>query len=245
MPGDDVSLIDWKVYARSDRYYVKKFEKETNLECHLLLDVSGSMGYRSTGISKQEYGSYLAASLAYLMNRQHDAVGLMVFAEHVLSHLQASARPEHLRRVLLALDRLEAGRGSNLAKPLGRLADALSRRGMVVLISDLLDEPQRVIEGLRHLRFRGTDVVVFHLLDHAELTFPFEGAARFQDLETGEEVRAVPSVVREYYLNQIQDLIDLYTRELRPAGIDYRLIDTAKPLDVALLAYLSARSQLY
>lgn len=245
MPGDDVALIDWKVYARSDRYYVKKFEKETNLECHLLLDVSGSMGYSSTGITKQEYGAYLAASLAYLMNRQHDAVGLMVFAEDVLNHLQASARPEHLRRVLLALDGLETGRGSNLAKPLGRLADALSRRGMVVLISDLLDEPQRVIEGLRHLRFRGTDVVVFHLLDHAELTFPFEGAARFQDLETGEEVRAVPSVVREYYLRQIQDLINLYTRELRLAGIDYRLVDTAKPLDLALLAYLSARSQLY
>ena len=245
MPGDDVSLIDWKVYARSDRYYVKKFEEETNLECHLLLDVSGSMGYSSTGISKQEYGSYLAASLAYLMNRQHDAVGLMVFAEQVLNHLQASARPEHLRRVLLALDGLEAGRGSNLAKPLGRLADALSRRGMVVLISDLLDEPERVIENLKHLRFRGTDVVVFHVLDHAELTFPFEGAARFQDLETGEEVRAVPSAVREYYLRQIQDLIDLYTRELRLAGIDYRLVDTARPLDLALLAYLSARSQLY
>ncbi len=245
MPGDDVSLIDWKVYARSDRYYVKKFEEETNLECHLLLDVSGSMGYSSTGISKQEYGSYLAASLAYLMNRQHDAVGLMVFAEQVLNHLEASARPEHLRRVLLALDGLEAGRGSNLAKPLGRLADRLSRRGMVVLISDLLDEPERVIEGLRHLRFRGTDVVVFHVLDHAELMFPFEAAARFQDLETGEEVRAVPSAVREYYLKQIQDLIDVYKRELRLVGIDYRLVDTAKPLDLALLAYLSARSQLY
>ena len=245
MPGDDVSLIDWKVYARSDRYYVKKFEEETNLECHLLLDVSGSMGYSSTGISKQEYASYLAASLAYLMNRQHDAVGLIVFAEQVLNQLEASARTEHLRRVLLALDGVESGRGSNLAKPLMRLADALSRRGMVVLISDLLDEPERVVEGLRHLRFRGTDVVVFHVLDHAELTFPFEGASRFKDLETGEEVAVVPSAVREYYLEQIQDLIALYKRELRLAGIDYRLVDTSKPLDLALLAYLSARSQLY
>ena len=245
IPGDDVSLIDWKVYARSDLYYVKKFEEETNLECHLLLDVSGSMGYRSTGISKLEYGSYLAASLGYLMNRQHDAVGLMVFAEQVLNHLQASARPEHLRRVLLALDGLDPGRGSNLAKPLGRLAGALSRRGMVVVISDLLDEPERVIEGLRHLRFRGTDVVVFHVLDHAELTFPFEGAARFQDLETGEEVRAVASEVRESYLTQFQDLIDVYKRELRLAGVDYCLVDTSNPLDFALLAYLSARSQLY
>ena len=245
IPGDDVSLIDWKVYARSDRYFVKKFEEETNLECHLLLDVSGSMGYSSTGITKQEYGSYLAASLAYLMNRQHDGVGLMVFAEHVLTHLQASARPEHVRRVLLELDGIELGRGSNLAKPLGRLADALSRRGMVVLISDLLDDPERVIEGLKHLRFRGTDVVVFHILDTAELTFPFDAAARFRDLETEDEVRVVPSMVRDYYLEQIQDLIDLYRRELRLAGVDYCLVDTSKPLDTALLAYLSARSQLY
>ena len=245
MPGDDVSLIDWKVYARSDRYFVKKFEEETNLDCHLLLDVSGSMGYSSTGISKQEYGSFLAASLAYLMSRQHDGVGLMVFAEQVLTHLQASARPEHVRRVLLELDGLGLGRGSNLSKPLGRLADALSRRGMVVLISDLLDDPERVIKGLKHLRFRGTDVVVFHVLDTAELTFPFEAAARFQDLETEDEVRVVPSMVRDYYLGQIQDLIDLYKRELRLAGVDYCLVDTSQPLDIALLAYLSARSQLY
>ena len=238
-------MIDWKVYARSDRYYVKKFEEETNLECHLLLDVSGSMGYASEGVSKQEYGAYLAASIAYIMNRQHDAVGLLVFAEHVLTHLPASARPEHLRRLLLTLDRLELGRGSNLSKPLNRLAEALSRRGMVVLISDLLDDPEQVIEGLRHLRFRGTDVVVFQLLDHAELTFPFEGAARFQDLETDDEVMAVPSAVREYYLGQIQDLVKLYERELRLAGIDYCLVDTSKPLDFALLSYLSARSRLY
>ena len=244
MPGDDVSLIDWKVYARSDRYYVKKFEEETNLECHLLLDVSGSMGYSSTAISKQEYASYLAASLAYLMNRQNDAVGLIVFAERVLKQLEASVRPEHLRQVLLELDRVETGGGSNLAKPLIRLADALSRRGMVVLISDLLDEPKRVVDGLRRLRFRGTDVVVFHVLDHAELTFPFEGASRFEDLETGEEVQAVPSAVRGDYLKRVEDLIAFYTRELRLSGIDYRLVDTSKPLDLALLAYLSARSQL-
>ena len=245
MPGDDLSLLDWKLYARTDRYYVKKFEEETNLDCHLLLDVSGSMRYGSEDVSKQEYGAYLAASLAYLMNRQRDAVGLMVFAERVLTHLPVSARPGHLRRLLLVLDRVESGRGSNLSKPLNRLADALSRRGMVVLISDLLDEPEQVVKGLRHLRFRGSDVIVFHLLDHAELTFPFDRATRFQDLETDDEVMVVPSTVRDYYLKEIQDLIALYESELRLAGIDYCLVDTSKPLDFALLSYLGKRSRLY
>ena len=245
MPGDDLSLLDWKLYARSDRHYVKKFEEETNLECHLLLDVSGSMTYGSDVVSKQEYGAYLAASLGYLMNRQHDAVGLMVFADRILTHLPVSARPGHLRRILLALDRLEPGQRSDLAKPLNRLADALSRRGMVVLISDLLDEPKRVINGLRHLRFRGTDVIVFHLLDHAELTFPFDRPTRFQDLETDDEVMAVPSMVREHYLMEIETLIARYERELRLAAIDYCLVDTSKPLDFALLSYLGKRGQLY
>ena len=245
MPGDDLSLIDWKVYARSDRHYVKKFEEDTNLECHLLLDVSGSMGYRSQDVTKQEYASYLAGALAYLMNRQHDAVGLTVFAEQILTQLPVSSRAGHLRRLLVALDRLQPGRGSDLSKPLNRLADALSRRGMVVLISDLLDEPARVVSGLRHLRFRGTDVVVFHVLDEAELTFPFDRAARFKDLETDDEVLAVPAVVRDHYLKEIQELVSFYERELRLAGIDYCLVDTSKPLDFALLSYLSTRSQLY
>ena len=245
MPGDDLSTLDWKVYARSDRYYVKKFEEETNLECHLLLDISGSMAYHSGEVTKQEYGSYLAASLAYLMNRQHDAVGLTVFDDQIVNNVSVSARPGHLRRLLRTLDQLGTGRRSDVSKPLTRLADALSRRGMVVLISDLLDEPGEIVKGLRHLRFRGTDVIVFQVLDHAELTFPFERAARFKDLETDAEVMAVPSQIREYYLKEIRDLIALYERELRLAGIDYCLVDTSKPLDLALLSYLGTRSRFY
>ena len=245
MPGDDLSTMDWKVYARSDRYYVKKFEEETNLECHLLLDVSGSMSYGSGEVTKREYGSYLAASIAYLMNHQRDGTGLMVFDEQVVTHVPVSARPGHLRRLLLTLDRLEPGRGSNVAKPLTQLADALSRRGMVVLISDLLDDPEEVVKGLRHLRFRGTDVIVFQVLDHAELTFPFDRATRFQDLETADEVMAVPATVREHYLKEMSDLTAFYERELRLAGIDYCQVDTSRPLDFALLSYLSTRSRLY
>ena len=245
MPGDDLSTIDWKVYARSDRYYVKKFEEETNLDCYLLLDISGSMGYASKGISKLEYGSYVAASLAYLMQRQRDAVGLISFDRRVVDRLPVSARPGHLRTLLVMLDRLRLGEGSDVSKPLHDLADALARRGMAVLISDLLDEPEQIIKGLKHLRYRGSDVIVFHVLDHDELTFPFERATRFRDMETDDEVLAVPPVVREYYLEQIRDLIALYERELRLAGIDYRLLDTTTPLDFALMSYLSARARKY
>lgn len=243
VPGDDLSTIDWKVYARSDRYYVKKFDEETNVECHVLLDVSGSMGYGSASVTKLAYGSFLAASLAYLMHRQRDAVGFMAFDDDIVTHLAASARPGHLRSVLLALDQVSLGRRSNVAKPLHQLADALTKRGIVVLLSDLLDEPDRIIQGLKHLRFRGADVVVFHLLDDDELSFPFERLTRFCDLETTDEVMAAPLEVRNHYLREIGSLVSRYKRELRLVGIDYQLVKTSKPLDFALMRYLSTRSR--
>jgi uncharacterized protein (DUF58 family) len=243
LPGDDLSSIDWKVYARSDRYYVKKFEEETNLDCHLLLDVSASMGYGSRGVTKMQYGSMLAASLAYLMNRQRDAVGLTAFDEKIVSMLPPSARAGHLRSLLVTLDRLALGNKTDVSKPLHLLADGIVRRGMVVVISDLLDEPERVVDGLRHFRFRGTDVIVFHLLDPDELTFPFERAARFRDMEIGDELMAVPAVVRAEYLAELGRTIDAYKRNLNSAGIDYRLIDTSEPLEFALMSYLSSRSR--
>ena len=180
MPGDDLSTIDWKVYARSDRFFVKKFEEETNLDCHLMLDVSGSMAYGSGAMTKFEYGACLAASLAYLMNRQRDAVGLMAFDERIVSLLPASARPGHLRALLVTLDRLQLGRETHMSKPLQQLCDALTKRGMVVLISDLLDDPDEIVRGLKHFQFR---------------------------------------------------------------GIDYQLVDTSQPLEIALLSYLSTRSR--
>jgi uncharacterized protein (DUF58 family) len=241
--GDDLSTIDWKVYARSDRYHVKKFEEETNLDCHLMLDVSGSMGYGSRGLTKLEYGSCLAASIAYLMHRQRDAVGLMAFDERMVDVLPASARPGHLRALLVSLDRLRVGQATNVSKPLHQLAGSLSRRGVVVLVSDLLDDPEAVIRGLKHVRFRGTDVIVFQILDPDEIDFPFERATRFEDLETTEEIMAVPGLVREHYLRQMSGLIDRYRRELGVAGIDYQLLKTTDPLELALLSYLSTRAK--
>jgi uncharacterized protein (DUF58 family) len=258
IPGDDLSSIDWKVYARSDRHYVKKFEEETNLDCHLLLDVSASMGYgartstmpgapRATaegrGITKLQYAQMLAASLAYLVHRQRDAVGLTAFDDAIVSMTPPSARGTHLRAILLALDRMALGRRTDVSKPLHLLANAISKRGIVVLISDLLDDPARIVEGLRHFRFRGTDVIVFHVMDPDELTFPFERASRFRDIEGSEELMAVPAVDRGQYLDALGTVLELYKRELGSAGIDYRLLDTSEPLDFALMSYLATRGR--
>ncbi len=241
--GDDPARIDWKLFARSDRYYVKKFEEETNLECHLLLDVSASMGYGSHQVSKLQYGAFLAASLAYLVHRQRDGVGLTLFDDRVVQLVPVGTRGGHLRGLLATLSHIAVGARSAVAMPLNQLAARMTRRGLVVLISDLLDDPTGIINGLKHLRFRGCDVLVFHTLDPFELTFPFEHAARFEDLETANEVLVVPAQVREDYLAQIEALVERYRRELRLANIDYCLVDTATPLDTALLAYLSTRGR--
>jgi uncharacterized protein (DUF58 family) len=239
--GDDLATLDWKVFARTDRYFIKKFEEETNLDCHILIDVSASMGYGSGELTKLQYGSYLAAALAYLMHRQRDAVGLIAFDDAITTMLPPSARGGHLSALLVTLDRLQLGSRTNVAKPLNDLAEAIHKRGLVVLISDLLDDPDSVIDGLKHFRYRGTEVIVFHVLDPAELRFPFEQTARFRDVETRAEVLAVPSVVREKYLKAIGDLQEQYRRALRLAGIDYVMLDTSVPLETALMSYLMTR----
>jgi uncharacterized protein (DUF58 family) len=241
LPGDDLATLDWKVYGRTDRHFVKKYEEETNLECHILLDVSRSMGYGSAAVTKLQYGSWLAAALAYLMNRQRDAVGLIAFDEEIVEMRPARARPGHLTSLLVTLERLTLGARTNVAKPLRDLAEAIRKRGLIVLISDLLDDPDRVLEGLRHFKYRGTEVIVFQILDPAELHFPFEQAARFRDSETAAEVVAVPTAVRDQYLKAMAGLQEHYKRELQLVGIDYTMLETAVPLDSALMAYLLAR----
>ena len=243
IPGDDLSTIDWKVFARSDRYYVKKFEEETNLDAHLMLDVSGSMGYGSTAMTKFEYGACLAAALAYLMNRQRDAVGLTAFDDKIVEMLPTGSRSGHLRNILLTLDRLTLGRETNVSKPLQQIVDSLSKRGLVVLISDLFDDADAVIRGLKHFQHRGNDVIVFQVLDPDEIDFPFERPTKFEDLETSEEILAVPGAVRDHYVKQMGTLIGRYRRELGAAGIDYQLLSTKRPLELALMSYLSTRSR--
>ncbi len=241
LPGDDLATLDWKVFARSDKHFIKKFEVETNLTCQVLIDVSKSMGYASGEVTKLQYASFLTGALAYLMHRQRDAFGLIAFDDTISALVPPSGRSSHLRAVLLALERLQLGGATNVAKPLNDLASTMRKRGMVVLVSDLLDDPAQVLEGLKHFRYRGTDVIVFHILDPFELKFPFEHAARFRDMETQEEVMAVPGSVRENYLERVEGLIEFYRRELQLAGIDYCLLDTSQPLELGLMSYLMTR----
>jgi uncharacterized protein (DUF58 family) len=244
LPGDDLSTLDWKVYARSDRHYVRKFEEETNLECHVLLDVSRSMAYRgAAAMTKLEYAAVLAACLAFLMHRQRDATGLITFDEAITFRHPAGARSGHLHALLLALERVQPGRQSNAAEPLRLVAEALTKRSLVVLISDLLEDPDPVIRGLRQLRGRGSDVIVFQVLDPQELTFPFSGPARFRDVESGDELVGDAAALRADYLRELRTLTANYERELRGTGIDYLQLDCSKPLDFALLAYLAARQR--
>jgi uncharacterized protein (DUF58 family) len=241
-PGDDIRHIDWKVYARSDRYYVKEFEEETNLNCHLLLDVSGSMAYASAKLSKLEYASYLAASLAYFMARQHDGVGLVTFDKEVVDYIPARARPGHLLSLLMTLDKVQAGEETQLSQPLHHVADLVTKKGLIVLISDLLDDPASVLEALQHFRFQGHDVIVFHIMDQAELTFPFHNLSRFIDLESPRQVVAIPELVRDDYMRNLEEHLRTLRRGCGERRVDYVLMNTSKALDFALFAYLAKRA---
>ena len=241
--GDDTAWIDWKVYARSDRYYVKKWDADTNLACHLLLDTSASMGYGSGALTKLQYGATLAAAIAWLVSGQRDAVGLTAFDEHVNLRIPASVRAGHLHA-----DPARAREGAPERRQRRREAapgagSSLERRGLIVLISDLLDDPEDVVRGLTLLGARGMEVVVFHLLDEAELTFPFEGPLLFKDLESTDEVLAVPAAVRQHYLAELERHRGAYAGAMNGTGMDYQVVSTATPLDASLLGYLRARER--
>lgn len=244
LPGDDLATLDWKVFARSDRHVVRKFEHDTNLECHLVLDISRSMSFASGPVSKLEYGSYVAATLAYLMHRQHDAVGLVTVDDRIRLRMPPGGRSGHLRALLLALERLGPGAETRLATPFSDLVEAIDRRGLVVVISDLLDDPEAVIDGLSHFRHKGTDVVVFQVLDPQEREFPFERSTRFRDMETGAELALVPGAMREQYVARMRAQVEHYRHALGRHGIDYCLLTTTDPLDTALLRYLQTRRRI-
>jgi uncharacterized protein (DUF58 family) len=245
VPGDDLRALDWKLFARTDRYYVKKFEGDTNTHCTLVLDASASMDYGSHRITKRQYASYLAASLAYLVNRQQDGVGLIAFADGIVQQIPAKQRPGHLQAILAALERITPGRHTDVARTLHTVAEAIRKRGIIVVISDLYGEPDDVMAGLKHLRFRGHDVIVFHVLDEHELRFPFDQPMQLEDVETGQQMHVMPEYLRQEYLKLINAHIDTLTSECGRAGIDYSLINTSEPLDLALFSYLSRRAKFY
>jgi uncharacterized protein (DUF58 family) len=244
MPGDDVRRVDWRLYARTDRLHVKEFEAETNAGAAVLLDVSRSMAYGSGagGLTKLDYGRYLAASLLWLARRQHDRVALATFDAALRDFVPPSGR--HLPHVLRALERAAPGGAGELAGPLREAARHLTRRGIVVVISDLYAEPAAAVDAVRRLRGAGNEVLLFHVLDPAELAFPFTEPGGFEDAETGETITVVPAGARARYQERVRAHVAELGRLARAQGVDYALFDTGRPLDHALSRYLAGRERL-
>ncbi|MGA2030848.1 MAG: DUF58 domain-containing protein [Thermoguttaceae bacterium] len=239
--GDDLRNVDWKVWAKQDRYYVKQFEEDTNLRALLLVDASGSMQYGRGPLSKYEYGCTVAASLAYLLLRQQDAVGCVTFDDAVRVTVPERTRRSHLDSILQAMNVTEPRDKTDLYPVLREIAESHPRRGMMMLVSDLLVERQGLFRGLKLLRSRGHDVLVFHVLDDDELDFPFSGPTRFEGLELPEVLRCNPRALREGYLAALAAYLEEVRRGCAANNIDYALLRTSQPLDAALAAYLSNR----
>jgi len=246
MPGDPLKNLDWKVWARSDRYLVKQYTEETNLRCTLLVDLSGSMGFRSERavMSKLEYAQSLSAALAYLMLQQQDAVGAMLFADQPLAYVPARAVRPHLDIILKTLGGLEPQGRTRLGPALHELAERVKRRGLIVLCSDLMDKPAEVLSGLQHFRHRNHEVIVFHVLDPDEMDFPYTDTATFVDLESGERLTTEPWEIAKRYREKFDAWTAHYARACREQRIDYVQLDTRTPFDRALLAYLEKRARL-
>ena len=243
MPGDEIRRIDWNVYGRSDRLYIKLYEGETNTRVQVMLDISGSMSYGSGPVKKIDYARILAASLCYFANHQRDGVGLLTFDTEIRTHIPASRRRGQMLTILSEIDRIQPSAQTEFRKPLRFLAEYLTRRGVIILISDLYDEPENIIAGLKALKAKGNDIIVFHIMDNFELTFPFEDMAQFEDMETRKKLHVIPEYLRKQYLAILKDHMDRINKELAGTRIDYCLMDTSKPLDAGLFTYLAARAK--
>ncbi|MEE8179769.1 MAG: DUF58 domain-containing protein [bacterium] len=243
-PGDETRHIDWKVYGRKDKYFVKQYQEETNLKGYILLDRSASMGYKSKEITKLQYGSYLAASLAFLMLRQQDSVGLVTFDERIKKYIPPRQSKGHLSLILKELERLVPSSQTGINRSLQELGQYTKRRGLIILISDLLDEQEKVLNALKYFRFKKHEVIVFHLLDPAEMELPFTNVLWLEDMENGKRVLTHPQIIREKYKSVVKEFVETYKLSCLRSDIDYCLMDTKTPLDFALGAYLARRKML-
>jgi uncharacterized protein (DUF58 family) len=243
-PGDDLRYLDWRLLARTDRYFIKKYRADTNTQCHLLIDTSASMNYaHASQITKLQYAQFLAASLAYLLNRQQDAVGLIGFADKIHTHVPARNRTGHMRTIFGNLSMLEAGCETHLAASLHQLAEILTRRGIVVIISDFYDQAEPLQEAFQHLRFKGHDLVAFHVLDQNELDFDFsDPVLLLEDAETQEQMPVIPDVVTGGYRERMKQHVADMRRCAATNHVDYEMLTTKQPLDFALFSFLSRRA---
>ncbi len=245
MPGDEIKHIDWKAYGKTDRFYIKEFEEDTNLKSTLVVDVSRSMDFASEGhVKKFEYASYIAAALSYLMIEQRDAVGLTLFDEAIRVSLPPRATRSYLREILKELDAARPANTTGTAASLHLIAEQMKRRGLVIILSDLFDDPGQVLTALKHFRHKGNEVVVMQVLDPLERTFAFGQDAVFKDMETKEELMTQPWHIQKAYQQSMREFLDFYKYQCRDNTIDYVLLDTATPFDKALFEYLNKRKKM-
>ena len=243
--GDEVRNIDWRLYGKTDRLYIKRYEEETNLQTHIILDNSKSMSYSSTSISKIDYANTLTASLAYLMINQQDAVGLIQFSDKINTFLPPKSKKSHLNTLLGQLSQNVKGEDTFIEPVLHEMADRISKRGLVILISDLLDDPEKIMKGLKHFRHRKQEVIVFHVLDRQELEFNFNERTKFIDVETGEEISTEPWHIKKKYKELVIETQNLFKKYCREQLIDYVPIYTDQNLDKGLTKYLNKRKKLF
>ena len=241
VPGDDIRRMDWRVYARTDKYYIKEFEADSNSNFNVLLDVSKSMSFGEK-LSKLDYAKTLAACLTYLANQQRDRVGVVTFDERIVDHVPPSAK--HLDVVLHTLDRAKAEKPGHLVAPIKLLAEHFGRRGIIVVISDFYAEPEEIFDAVGLLRFRGNDVVLFHVLDPQELEFSFAEPSSFEDLESGDQIPVVPAALADQNRSLVAAHIEALTTRASQQRIDYMLLNTSQPLDHALFRFLSMRERM-
>lgn len=242
--GDEIRHIDWKLYGKTDRYYIKRFEEETNLRSYIIVDTSQSMTYKSGKVSKLDYASYLTAALSYLMLNQQDGVGLVLFDEKINTFIPPRSTSSHLNTLLTQLDGLSSGKDTKIGDALHEMAERIKKRGLVILISDLFDDPQEILTGLKHFRHNKQEVIVFHIMDRQELEFNFNIRTRFKDIETGQTITTEPWQIRKPYQELIKQFQDNFRKHCRQRQIDYIPLFTDMNLDTAMNEYLQKRRKL-
>lgn len=243
-PGDEIRHIDWKLFGKTDRFYIKQFEEETNLRAYLLVDQSKSMDYKSVAMTKLEYAQTLSAALGYLMLKQQDAVGLTLFDDKIQEYVPPRSKSSHLKILLGKMNQIQPGADTQIAPVLHHTAEMIKKRGLIILISDLFDDPEKIISGLRHFRYRGHEAIVFHILDPQELELDFTQHTRFRDMESGEEIITQPWHIQKDYQKSMQSFCEYFKSRFRANHIDYVMLRTDESLDLALSEYLIKRKRI-
>jgi len=243
-PGDEIRHVDWKLYGKTDRYYVKQYEEETNLKAYILLDTSRSMKYTSGTVTKLDYASYLSAALTYLMLNQQDGTGLILFDEKIQKFIPPRSTPSYLNTILKNLEKPTFGSDTDIGLVLHEMAERIKKRGLVILISDLMDDQEAVLSGLKHFRHNKQEVILFHILDRKELDFKFNTRTRFKDMESASQLTTEPWQIKSSYKKRIQRLQNDYKKHCREQLIDYVPLFTDQSLDIALNSYLNKRQKL-